>query len=141
MSSVEPEKTCIWLPEGDKRTFLGNLFSNSTPTDFKDDLAMRHTMTHSPQSTEHPLAIPTHVRNSPTSPILERSLTLTHSRLVSFHTNRDIREDPHPAFSTFDGLDLPLDGDFGGRELFGCETDGGEESEAVGSELKGRAFC
>lgn len=43
MSSAEPEKTCIWLPEGDKRTFLGNLFSNSTTTNFEHNFPVRYT--------------------------------------------------------------------------------------------------
>jgi hypothetical protein len=96
-------------------TLFSDLFPDPTASDLEHNLSMGH----------------------PTSPILERPLSLSHPRLVSLDTDGHVWKDSHPAFGTLDGLDLSLDGDFGGLELFGREADGGEEAETVGSKLKG----
>jgi hypothetical protein len=39
------------------------------------------------------------------------------------YANGDVRKDPHVNLGPFDGFDFALYDLFGGRELFGCETD------------------
>ncbi len=50
--------------------------------------------------------------------MIKSTLPLPHSRLIPLYANRDIREHPHPAFRSFDALDLPLHGRLRGDELF-----------------------
>lgn len=96
-------------------TLFSDLFPDPTASDLEHDLSMGH----------------------PTSPVLERSLSLSHPRLVSLYTDGHVGKDSHPAFGTLDSLDLSLDGDFGGLELFSRKADGGEETETVRAELEG----
>jgi hypothetical protein len=73
-------------------TLFSDLFPDPTASDLEHDLSMGY----------------------PTSPVFERSLSLSHPRLVSLDTDGHVGKHSHPAFGTLDGLDLSLDGDFGG---------------------------
>lgn len=69
--------------------------------------------------------------STPNSPELKCSFALSHPRLISLYTDRDIGEEPKEDLCSFDHLELALQRRLCALQLLGGKSGGGQETDAV----------